>query len=124
MKPTLLILAAGIGSRYGGLKQVDPVGPNGEAIIDYSIYDALQAGFKKIVFIIRKEFALNFQRIIGAKYKNSVEISYVMQNLQSNTRDIFPRPTSWTARRGGFRFVTTRPWTCGLIPRPEGRPAS
>ena len=56
MKPTLFVLAAGMGSRYGGLKQLDPLGPNGETIMDYSIYDALQAGFGKVVFVIRKDF--------------------------------------------------------------------
>ena len=56
MKPTLLVLAAGMGSRYGGLKQLDPMGPNGEVILDYSVYDAIRAGFGKVVFIIRKDF--------------------------------------------------------------------
>ena len=67
MKPTLLILAAGMGSRFGGLKQVEPIGPNGEAIIDYSIFDAIRAGFGKVVFIIRKNFAEAFQEKIGRK---------------------------------------------------------
>lgn len=81
-KPTLLILAAGIGKRYGALKQIDAVGPNGEPIIDYSIYDALQAGCQKIVFVIRQEFARSFKKIIGAKYENFAEIRYVFQDLQ------------------------------------------
>ena len=63
MKPTLFILAAGMGSRYGGLKQIDGLGPNGETIMDYSVYDALQAGFGKIVFVIRKDFADDFKRV-------------------------------------------------------------
>ncbi len=62
-KPTLLILAAGMGSRYGGLKQIDPVGPNGETIMDYSIYDALRAGFGKLVFVIRHDFEQAFKEI-------------------------------------------------------------
>ena len=62
MKPTLLILAAGMGSRYGGIKQMDAFGPSGETIIDYSIYDAIKSGFGKIVFIIRKDFAEEFQK--------------------------------------------------------------
>ncbi|MCD4682553.1 MAG: nucleotidyltransferase, partial [Bacteroidales bacterium] len=67
MKPTLLILAAGMGSRYGGLKQVDPVGPNGEAIIDYSIYDAIGAGYGKVVFVIRESFAEAFKETFESK---------------------------------------------------------
>jgi choline kinase len=69
MKPTLLILAAGMGSRFGGLKQVEPVGPNGEAIIDYSIYDAIRAGFGKVVFVIREHFADAFREIFDPKLK-------------------------------------------------------
>ena len=63
MKPTLLLLAAGMGSRYGGLKQLDGLGPNGETIMDYSIYDAIKAGFGKIVFVIRKDFEQDFKDI-------------------------------------------------------------
>ena len=65
MKPTLLILAAGMGSRYGGLKQLDPVGPNGETIIDYSIFDAVRAGFGRLVFVIRRDIQAAFREIIG-----------------------------------------------------------
>lgn len=81
MKPTLLILAAGMGSRFGGLKQVEPVGPNGEAIIDYSIYDAIRAGFGKVVFIIRESFADAFKEKFDAKLKGKIEIDYVYQEL-------------------------------------------
>lgn len=85
-KPTLLILAAGMGSRYGGIKQMDHFGPNGETIIDYSIYDAIKAGFGKIVFIIRKDFSEEFEKIFNDKLKNSdVEIKYVYQALDSFT---------------------------------------
>ena len=66
MKPTLLILAAGMGSRYGGLKQIDGIGPNNEPIIEYSIYDAIKAGFGKIVFVIRKEFDATFREVFDA----------------------------------------------------------
>ena len=65
---TLLIMAAGMGSRYGGLKQLDKVGPNGETIIDYSVYDAIQAGFNKVVFIIREDFKDDFKITISDKY--------------------------------------------------------
>ncbi|HEX5555709.1 MAG TPA: sugar phosphate nucleotidyltransferase [Chitinophagaceae bacterium] len=83
-KPTLLILAAGMGSRYGGIKQMDHFGPNGETIIDYSIYDAIKSGFGKIVFIIRKDFADEFETIFNDKLKGSaVEIAYVYQGLES-----------------------------------------
>ena len=81
MKPTLLILAAGMGSRFGGLKQVEPVGPNGEAIIDYSIYDAIRTGFGKVVFIIRESFADAFREKFDAKLKGKIEVEYVYQEL-------------------------------------------
>ena len=83
MKPTLLILAAGIGSRYGGLKQVDPVGPNGEAIIDYSIYDAIRAGFGKVVFVIRESFAEAFSNSFSKKLEGKIETAYVFQELNN-----------------------------------------
>jgi NDP-sugar pyrophosphorylase family protein len=81
MKPTLLVLAAGMGSRYGGLKQLDPMGPNRETLLDYSVRDAIQAGFKKIVFVIRKDFADLFKEAVGAKYENDIEIAYAFQEL-------------------------------------------
>ncbi len=79
--PTLIIMAAGIGSRYGGLKQVDPIGPNGEIVIDYSIYDALQAGFSKIVFLIRREIEAVFREAVGDAIQKQVEVAYVYQDL-------------------------------------------
>ncbi len=81
MKPTLLILAAGMGSRFGGLKQVEPVGPNGEAIIDYTIYDAIRAGFGKVVFVIRESFADAFKEKFDAKLVGKIEVEYVFQEL-------------------------------------------
>ncbi|HXH99957.1 MAG TPA: sugar phosphate nucleotidyltransferase [Sphingobacteriaceae bacterium] len=81
MKPTLLILAAGMASRYGSMKQTDGFGPNGETIIDYSIYDAIQAGFGKVVFIIREEFAENFKAIFEPKLKGKIETDYVFQSF-------------------------------------------
>ncbi len=83
MKPTLLILAAGMGSRFGGLKQVEPVGPNGEAIIDYSIFDAIRAGFGKVVFVIRESFADAFQEKFGEKLAGKIEVEYVFQELDN-----------------------------------------
>jgi NDP-sugar pyrophosphorylase family protein len=83
MKPTLLILAAGMGSRFGGLKQVEPVGPNGEAIIDYTIYDAIRAGFGKVVFIIRESFADAFREKFDAKLKGKIDVEYVFQELNN-----------------------------------------
>jgi UTP-glucose-1-phosphate uridylyltransferase len=79
--PTLLILAAGMGSRYGGLKQIDPVGPHGEAILDYSVYDALRAGFGKVVFVIRRQIEQAFREIVAARFENRVQIDYVFQEL-------------------------------------------
>ncbi len=81
VKPALVIMAAGMGSRYGGLKQIDPVGPNGEIIMDYSIYDALKAGFGKIVFVIKEEFHEVFRDRIGYKIENLVDTVYVFQRI-------------------------------------------
>ena len=79
---TLLIMAAGMGSRYGGLKQLDPVGPNNETIIDYSVYDAIQAGFNKAVFIIREEFKSEFENLITYKYRDSINVEFAFQRLE------------------------------------------
>jgi len=80
-KPTLLVLAAGIGSRYGGLKQMDPVGPSGEVVIDYSVYDALRAGFGKLVFVIRKDIEQTFRDVLGSKFEKLAPVEYVFQEL-------------------------------------------
>jgi hypothetical protein len=98
---TLLVMAAGIGSRYGGLKQIDPVGPNGEIVIDYSVYDALQAGFDRIVFIIRKEIKGAFRAKIGRAIESRVETDYVLQEL-----DRLPAGFALPAGR-------TKPWGTG-----------
>src|ERR1700733_14893301 len=87
MQPTLLILAAGMASRYGSMKQIQGFGPNNETIMDYSIFDAKRAGFKKIVFIIRKEFADDFKLIFEPKLKGKIEIDYVFQELESFSDD-------------------------------------
>ena len=81
MKPTLLILAAGIGSRYGGMKQIDQVGPSGEAIIDYSLYDAIKAGFGKIVFVIRKEIENDIREFLKHKLTGKIKMEFVHQEL-------------------------------------------
>lgn len=81
MKPTLFLLAAGMGSRYGGLKQLDGLGPNGETIMDYSIYDAINAGFGKLVFVIRKDFEDDFREKIISKYDKHIECEIVFQSL-------------------------------------------
>lgn len=83
MKPTLLLLAAGMGTRYGGLKQLDGVGPNGETIMDYSIYDAIRAGFGKAVFVIRKDFEEEFRNKVLSKYENLIETEIVFQDVNS-----------------------------------------
>ena len=80
-KPVLVVLAAGMGSRYGGLKQIDPVGPEGELIIDYSIFDAVRAGFKKVVFIIKEELEQSFREAIGNRVSESIEVEYAFQKL-------------------------------------------
>ncbi len=82
-KTTLVIMAAGMGSRYGGLKQIDPVGPNGEIIMEYSIYDAIRAGFSKVVFIIKKEIEETFREVIGKKIEGLIDVEYVYQNIDN-----------------------------------------
>lgn len=81
MKPTLVVLAAGMGSRYGGLKQLDALGPNGETIMDYSVYDAIRAGFGKVVFIIRRDFEEDFRRLVLKKYEGHVDTEVVFQSI-------------------------------------------
>ena len=98
MKPTLFILAAGMGSRYGGLKQIDGLGPNGEAILDYSVYDALRAGFGKIVFVIRKDFEDDFRRVVLSKYEGKVQCEICFQSV-----DKVPAGCTYNTER-------TKPW--------------
>lgn len=81
MSLTLVVLAAGMGSRYGGLKQCDPVGPSGETIMDYSVYDAVKAGFDRVIFVIRRDFEEEFKKTVGAKYESIVEVAYAYQSL-------------------------------------------
>ena len=83
MKPTLFILAAGMGSRYGGLKQIDGLGPNGETIMDYSVFDALRAGFGKIVFVIRKDFEADFREKVLSKYADKVPCEVCFQSIDN-----------------------------------------
>ena len=83
MKPTLVLLAAGMGSRYGGLKQLDGLGPNGETIMDYSIYDAIKAGFGKIVFVIRKDFEQEFREKVLSKYEGHIPAEVCYQSLDA-----------------------------------------
>lgn len=83
MKPTLLVLAAGLGSRYGSLKQIDQFGPSGETIIDYSVYDAIRAGFGKVVFVIRQSIEEEFKEVFYGKFADKVAIDYVLQELDN-----------------------------------------
>jgi dTDP-glucose pyrophosphorylase len=99
MKPTLLILAAGMGSRYGGLKQVEAVGPGGEAIIEYSIYDAIRAGFGKVVFVIRKDIEAPFREKFGHKIERHIETAYAFQEvdmpIEGMPSGLPPREKPW-----------------------------
>ena len=88
MKPTLFLLAAGMGSRYGGLKQLDGLGPNGETIMDYSIYDAIKAGFGKLVFVIRKDFEQDFRDKIISKYEGHIPCELVFPGTGCTSRRI------------------------------------
>lgn len=101
MQPTLLILAAGMASRYGSMKQTEGFGPSGETIMDYSIYDAIKAGFGKIVFVIRKDFAENFKAIFDKKLEGKIAVEYVYQE-----KDSFVDPQYMPADR-------TKPWGTG-----------
>ena len=85
---SLLVLAAGMGSRYGGLKQVDPVGPNGETLMDYSLHDAIKAGFSKVVFLIRKEMHEVFHQQIGSKYIGKIDVEYAYQSVHDLPEEI------------------------------------
>lgn len=98
MKPTLFVLAAGMGSRYGGLKQLDGLGPNGETIMDYSVFDALRAGFGKIVFVIREDFADDFKRIVLSKYSDKIPCEVCFQAI-----DKVPEGCTYSPER-------TKPW--------------
>ena len=98
MKPTLFLLAAGMGSRYGGLKQLDGLGPNGETIMDYSIYDAINAGFGKLVFVIRKDFEKDFRDKIISKYEGHIPCELVFQSIDD-------LPEGFTCPEG-----RTKPW--------------
>ncbi|HSY42429.1 MAG TPA: sugar phosphate nucleotidyltransferase [Candidatus Acidoferrum sp.] len=100
-QPTLLILAAGMGSRYGGLKQIDPVGPGGETIMDYSIYDALRAGFEKLVFVIRRDIEAPFRQTIGARFEKRIPVQYVFQEMSE-------LPAGFSVPPG-----RTKPWGTG-----------
>jgi NDP-sugar pyrophosphorylase family protein len=101
MAPTLLVLAAGMGSRYGGLKQIDPVGPSGETVLDYAVFDAIRAGFTRVVFVIRKEFEGEFRTKVTAKYAGRIAVDFVFQS----TADL----------PGGFAVPAGRekPWGTG-----------
>ena len=95
MKPTLFVLAAGMGSRYGGLKQLDGLGPNGETIMDYSIFDAIRGGFGKVVFVIRKDFEADFRTKILSKYENHIPVEVVFQSVD-DLPEGFVRPEGRT----------------------------
>lgn len=101
MKPTLFILAAGMGSRYGGLKQLDGVGPNGETIMDYSVYDAIRAGFGKVVFVIRHDFEQEFRDKIISKYQDHIAVDVVFQDITALPAGFAPNPER------------TKPWGTG-----------
>ena len=98
VKPTLVVLAAGMGSRYGGLKQVDPVGPSGEAILDYSVFDAIRGGFGKVVFVIRRDFEAEFKEKVGKKYEGLLPVEYCFQDFND-----LPAPYAFPEGR-------TKPW--------------
>ena len=100
-QPSLVVLAAGMGSRYGGLKQIEPVGPSGETILDYSVHDAMTAGFGKVVFVIRRDIEDEFRRVVGARYESSVAVEYVFQETGT-----LPEPFQLPVGR-------TKPWGTG-----------
>ena len=101
MKPTLLILAAGIGSRYGGIKQMDEIGPSGESIIDYSVFDAIRAGFGKVVFVLNPKIEKDFKAIYEQRLSGKIETAYVLQELHNIPVDV------------SFSSERVRPWGTG-----------
>ena len=98
---TLVIMAAGMGSRYGGLKQIDPVGDNGEIILDYSVYDAIEAGFDKVIFVIKHEIEEDFKAIMQGKFEDKIKVDYAYQNISN-------LPEGYTAPEG-----RVKPWGTG-----------
>ena len=102
--PTQLVLAAGMGNRYGGLKQIDPVGPGGETVIDYSIYDALRAGFGKVVFVIRKDIEQAFKQAVGRRLERHIAVEYVFQELDKLPLG-FSVPTGRTKQWGTLHAI-------------------
>ena len=106
MSMDLVILAAGIGSRYGGLKQIDPVGPSGETVLDYAVFDARRAGFRRVVFVIRRDFEAIFRERVGAKYAGQMEVDYVFQAMD----DLPAAPPAGAVRRKALGHRT-----CGLV---------
>jgi hypothetical protein len=101
MQLTLVVLAAGMGSRYGGLKQLDPVGPHGEILLDYSVADAMRAGFNKVIFVIRRETLDLFRETVGVRYEDKIEVEYAFQELE-------PLPGGRVSPPG-----RTKPWGTG-----------
>lgn len=96
--PSLIVLAAGMGSRYGGLKQLDPMGPNGETVLDYSVFDAIRGGFDRVIFVIREDFAEAFKSGVGERFADRIKVDYAFQRL-----DDLPAPYTPPAGR-------TKPW--------------
>src|ERR1700712_5036815 len=101
MDLTLLVLAAGLGTRYGGLKQLDPIGPGGETMLDYAAYDAIRSGFTRIAFVIRQDFEAQFREQVGLRYADRMHVEYIMQ-----THDEIPPDV-------GFLRQRTKPWGTG-----------
>ena len=112
---TLVILAAGMGSRYGGLKQIDPIGPCGEFIIDYSIYDAIGAGFDKVVFIIKKENLDQFRQTVGQRIENRVNVSYAFQEMDTLPAGYTCPPDRQKSRGGLHMRCFVRVNTCRIL---------
>lgn len=103
-KPVLVIMAAGMGSRYGGLKQIDPVDEDGHIIIDFSIYDAKRAGFEKVVFIIRREHEEDFRKSIGDRVSKFMEVEYVYYNWRTCRKDFLYRKEERSLLEQDMRF--------------------
>ena len=91
-EPILIVMAAGMGSRYGGLKQMDPVGPGGETILDYSVFDAHRAGFRRVIFLIKHEIEADFRRLVGDRISRHMEVSYAFQEINALPEGFFWSP--------------------------------
>jgi len=108
MSPSMLILAVAMGNRYGGLKQIEPIGTDGQTIMDYSVYDAMRAGFGKLICVIRRDIEEPFGEVVGHKFEDKIEVEYVFQELGYTAPWFRVRPQRWKAWGTGHAILMDR----------------